>query len=192
MTFILALDQGTTNSRAVIVDHEGPIVTWAQREFEQIHPRPRWVEHDPREIVRSALDVARQALARAAISPADIAAIGIANQRETTVVWDRRTGERFPCEMLATIGPSSGVIAETSGGLFGTGVPLWSRETTALGAAYLAGLAVGSWRDRSQIATQWRPGRVFEPSMSRDHRDLVKARWRKAFERAQGRSDALY
>jgi len=90
---ILALDQGTTSSRAVVVDRAGAILASAQREFRQIYPQPGWVEHDPREIWTTQLDTAREALATAGLGAGDVAAIGITNQRETTVVWDRRTGE---------------------------------------------------------------------------------------------------
>ncbi len=93
MSFILALDQGTTSSRAIVFDHAGAIVALAQKEFQQIYPQAGWVEHDPREIWTSQLDVARDALAQAALRASDIAAIGITNQRETTLVWDRKTGE---------------------------------------------------------------------------------------------------
>jgi glycerol kinase len=92
MNFILALDQGTTSSRAIVFDHAGAVCAMAQREFRQIYPRPGWVEHDPDEIWASQVAVAAEAIARAGISAADIAAIGIANQRETTVVWDRGSG----------------------------------------------------------------------------------------------------
>jgi glycerol kinase len=91
--YILALDQGTTSSRAIVFDHDGAIVALAQREFPQIFPKPGWVEHDPREIWTTQISVAIEALGRAQIRPRDIAAIGITNQRETTVVWDRDTGE---------------------------------------------------------------------------------------------------
>src|SRR6185503_14576136 len=93
MDFILALDQGTTSSRAILFDHKGAIRAAAQKEFRQIFPRTGWVEHDPREIWSSQLAVARAALKQARLKPRDVAAIGIANQRETTVVWDRRTGQ---------------------------------------------------------------------------------------------------
>src|SRR5690554_1970110 len=91
--YILALDQGTTSSRAIVFDHAGQIVAVAQQEFPQIYPRPGWVEHDPEGIWESQLAVARQVIAEAGIGAGDIAAIGITNQRETTVVWDRATGE---------------------------------------------------------------------------------------------------
>ena len=92
MPYILAFDQGTTSSRAIVFDHQGRIHATAQREFEQIFPRPGWVEHDPQEIWSSQMGVATEALSRVGLTARDIAAIGITNQRETTVVWDRRTG----------------------------------------------------------------------------------------------------
>jgi glycerol kinase len=90
---ILALDQGTTSSRAIVFDHDGHIVATAQQEFPQIYPKPGWVEHDPAQIWGSQLRVAREALQTAHITAADVEAIGITNQRETTIVWDRETGE---------------------------------------------------------------------------------------------------
>jgi len=92
MSFILALDQGTTSSRAMVFDHAGAVRAMAQCEFRQIYPQPGWVEHDPNEIWDTQLAVAREALAKAKLTARDIAAIGITNQRETTVVWDRKTG----------------------------------------------------------------------------------------------------
>ncbi len=93
MPFILALDQGTTSSRAIVFDHEGSIRAVAQQEFRQIFPQAGWVEHDAKEIWQTQFDTAREVLAKGGLKAADIAAIGITNQRETTVVWDRRTGE---------------------------------------------------------------------------------------------------
>jgi glycerol kinase len=90
---ILALDQGTTSSRAIVFDHAGGIRAVVQKEFQQFYPRPGWVEHDPMQIWATQLETARAALVQAGLGPADIAGIGITNQRETTVVWDRRTGE---------------------------------------------------------------------------------------------------
>jgi glycerol kinase len=91
--FVLALDQGTTSSRAIVFRHDCAIVSMAQQEFPQIFPGPGFVEHDPEAIWSSQIAVAREALAKAGLSAADIAAIGITNQRETTVVWDRHTGQ---------------------------------------------------------------------------------------------------
>jgi glycerol kinase len=91
--YILALDQGTSSSRAILFDHGGRVVSSAQREFQQLFPQPGWVEHDAQEIWATQLNIARQVLRQARLTAADIAAIGIANQRETTVVWDRVTGK---------------------------------------------------------------------------------------------------
>ena len=93
MKYILALDQGTTSSRAIVFDHAGAIVASAQKEFPQIFPKPGWVEHDPRDIWSSQAGVAAEALTKANVVASDVAAIGITNQRETAVVWDRATGE---------------------------------------------------------------------------------------------------
>jgi glycerol kinase len=93
MSYILALDQGTTSSRAIVFDREGNVRALAQREFAQIFPRPGLVEHDGREIWATQAGVAAEALTRAGITPRQVAAIGITNQRETTLLWDRRTGE---------------------------------------------------------------------------------------------------
>jgi glycerol kinase len=90
--FVLALDQGTTSSRAILFDRAGRAAASAQQEFRQIFPQPGWVEHDAAEIWRTQLDCARMALQRAGATAADVAAIGIANQRETTVVWERASG----------------------------------------------------------------------------------------------------
>lgn len=91
--FILALDQGTTSSRALVVSSAGKIVAVAQKEFTQHFPKPGWVEHDPMEIWKTQLSVAKTAIKKAKITAKQIAGIGITNQRETTVVWDRKTGE---------------------------------------------------------------------------------------------------
>lgn len=91
--YILALDQGTTSSRAILFDVNGKIHGVAQREFEQIFPKPGWVEHNPEEIYASQETVLKQVVKEAGIDPSEIAAIGISNQRETTIVWDRKTGK---------------------------------------------------------------------------------------------------
>ncbi len=91
--FILALDAGTTSVRAILFDHSGQIAAVAQREIRQIFPQPGWVEHDPEEIWSSQVAVAMEALGSVGAAPGDIAAIGITNQRETSIVWDRETGE---------------------------------------------------------------------------------------------------
>jgi glycerol kinase len=93
MPYILALDQGTTSSRAILFDESGAIAAVAQHEFEQFYPQPGWVEHDPVEIFTSQLGCAVEALGKAGARPRDVAAIGITNQRETVIVWDRATGK---------------------------------------------------------------------------------------------------
>ena len=91
-SFILSLDQGTTSSRAILFDKKGKIVSVAQKEFKQIFPQPGWVEHDPMEIWSSQVTVATEAIVQKGYAPSDVAAIGITNQRETTIVWDKETG----------------------------------------------------------------------------------------------------
>ena len=93
MSYILALDQGTTSSRAILFDEAGAIAAVAQHEFEQFYPQPGWVEHDPTEILTSQLSCAVEVLGRAGARPRDVAAIGITNQRETVIVWERATGK---------------------------------------------------------------------------------------------------
>ncbi len=91
--YILALDQGTTSSRSILFNRKGEIVEVSQKEFSQIYPKSGWVEHDPMEILTTQLDTAKDVVKKAGISPEEIASIGITNQRETTVIWDKKTGE---------------------------------------------------------------------------------------------------
>ena len=93
MRYVLAIDQGTTSTRAILFGTDGARLAVAQREFKQLYPHPGWVEHDPAEIWETTLTSMREALDNAALRPTDIVAIGIANQRETTLIWDRETGE---------------------------------------------------------------------------------------------------
>jgi glycerol kinase len=124
---ILALDQGTTSSRAIVFGGAGEVIAIAQKEFRQIFPQPGWVEHDPQEIWTSQISVAHEALAKAQVSAKNVAAIGIANQRETTILWDRATGKPVAnaivwqdrrtagiCEALVARG-LSGLIQEKTG-----------------------------------------------------------------------------
>jgi len=126
MPYVLALDQGTTSSRAIVFDRDGAIRAVAQKEFTQIFPQAGWVEHDPQEIWASQIGVAAEALARAQIRPADVAAIGITNQRETTIVWDRATAQPIHhaivwqdrrtadyCEALKAQGATNAIQAKT-------------------------------------------------------------------------------
>jgi glycerol kinase len=128
MPYVLALDQGTTSSRAIVFDEAGAQVAVAQREFQQIFPRPGWVEHDPLEIWDSQLAVAREALRRAGIAAADLAALGITNQRETTLVWDRSTGLPV-CNAIVW---QDRRTAEACERLKGLGVEPLIRQTTGL------------------------------------------------------------
>ena len=91
--YILAIDQGTTGSAALLCDEEGRVVSSADREVRQIYPQPGWVEHDPKELLRTSLAVAREALQKAGVSLSQVRGVGITNQRETTVVWERYTGK---------------------------------------------------------------------------------------------------
>jgi glycerol kinase len=93
MSYVLALDQGTTSSRAILFDHDGAIAAVAQKEFEQFYPQAGWVEHDPTEILTSQMSCAVEALGKVGARPRDLAAIGITNQRETVIVWERATGK---------------------------------------------------------------------------------------------------
>jgi len=126
MSFILALDQGTTSSRALLFDERGEIRALAQKEFAQIFPKPGWVEHDPDEIWATQLAVGTEALARAGVKAGDVAAIGITNQRETTILWDRETGQPLynaivwqdrrtagMCDALKAAGHESLITAKT-------------------------------------------------------------------------------
>ncbi len=91
--YIMALDAGTTSNRCILFDKKGEIVSVSQKEFKQYYPQPGWVEHNPFDILNTMLEVARAALKKINASAEDIAAIGITNQRETTIVWDRESGE---------------------------------------------------------------------------------------------------
>jgi len=125
-THILALDQGTTSSRAILFDKAGKIVAIAQKEFRQIFPQPGWVEHDPEEIWQTQLVVAQEVLFKARMSAKNVAAIGITNQRETTVLWERSTGKPIAnaivwqdrrtakrCENMKREGKEAGIRAKT-------------------------------------------------------------------------------
>jgi glycerol kinase len=124
--YILALDQGTTSSRAIVFDEEGHPVATAQKQYPQIYPQPGWVEHDPMEIWSSQISVAAEAIARAGIHSSNIAAIGVTNQRETTLIWDRKTGQPIHnaivwqcrrtadrCEQLKAEGHAAEIRAKT-------------------------------------------------------------------------------
>src|SRR3954468_23199386 len=126
MRYVLALDQGTTSSRAIVFDEEGRAVASAQREFEQHYPQPGWVEHDPQEIYRTQRETAREAVRKANVPLKRLMAVGITNQRETTLLWDRQSGEPLHkaivwqdrrtaamCEELRAVGAESLVREKT-------------------------------------------------------------------------------
>jgi glycerol kinase len=112
MRHVLALDQGTTSSRAIIFDQTGTAVASAQRELRQIYPQPGWVEHDPDEIWRSQRETARDAMRESGLKPEDLVACGIANQRETTIVWDRQTGQPIHNAIVWQDRRTAGLCAE--------------------------------------------------------------------------------
>jgi len=112
MKYILALDQGTTSTRCIVFDHAGAIVGVDQREHQQIFPRPGWVEHDPAEIWRRVQEVIAGALEAAGASPADVAALGITNQRETTVLWDKRSGAAIHNALVWQDTRTAGIVRE--------------------------------------------------------------------------------
>lgn len=101
--YILALDQGTTSSRAMIIDEEGEVIGVAQEEFDQIFPKPGWVEHNANEIWASILAVIAGVLLKTNISSKEIAGIGITNQRETTVIWDKESGNQFIMRLFGNL-----------------------------------------------------------------------------------------
>lgn len=100
--YVLALDQGTTSSRCILFDKQGNICSMAQKEFEQIYPYAGWVEHDPMEIWASQLSVATEAMSKIGVTGENIAGIGITNQRETTIVWDRIQDSLFTMRLCGS------------------------------------------------------------------------------------------
>jgi glycerol kinase len=127
---VAAVDQGTTSSRCLLFDREGRVVSIHQLEHRQIYPRPGWVEHDPEEIWNKTAEVIRGALAKAEVTPGEVAAVGITNQRETTLVWDRKTGRPYGNAIVWQDTRTDGIVAELSreGGIdrlrARTGLPL--------------------------------------------------------------------
>lgn len=135
--YIMALDQGTTSSRAILFDHGGNIISVAQKEFNQLYPQAGWVEHDAMEIWGSQSGVAREAIERAGITPLEIAAMGITNQRETTVVWDRYTGKPVYNAIVWQCRRTAPICAELKAV---TGLEEYIRENTGLVVdAYFSG-----------------------------------------------------
>ena len=138
--YILALDQGTTSSRAILFDHEQNMAAVEQKEFAQIYPREGWVEHDPMEIFSSQYAVMMELLAKKDISPASIAAIGITNQRETTVVWDKKTGRPVYNAIVWQCRRTSGIVDDL---VKNRGLGDYIRKTTGLVPdAYFSGTKI--------------------------------------------------
>jgi glycerol kinase len=137
--YVLALDQGTTSSRAVLFDNEENIIGMTQREFAQIYPREAWVEHDPLEIYSSQYAVMMELITQYDIEPADIAAIGITNQRETTILWDRKTGKPIYNAIVWQCRRTAPIVDE----LVKQGMGDYIRKTTGLVAdAYFSGTKI--------------------------------------------------
>jgi len=137
--YVIALDQGTTSSRTIIFDKEQNIVSVAQKEFTQFYPKQGWVEHNPMEIWSSQYGVLNEAMAKAGIRPEEVAAIGITNQRETTVVWDKKTGEPVYNAIVWQCRRTSGICDE----LKAKGLGDYVRETTGLQIdAYFSGTKI--------------------------------------------------
>lgn len=113
--YVLSLDAGTTSSRAILFDHQGRVCGVAQHPFQQIYPQPGWVEHDPREIASTQLGVITEVLVSAGVTPDEIDSIGITNQRETTVIWNRETGEAVYNAIVWQCRRSAGIIDELCG-----------------------------------------------------------------------------
>jgi len=137
--YVLGLDQGTTSSRAIVFGHDGRAVGTAQQEFEQLLPRPGHVEHDPEAIWESQLAVAKQALAAARVSAADLAAVGVTNQRETTILWERDTGQPVANAMVWQSRASAGICQR----LKADGLePLFRDKTGLVIDAYFSGTKI--------------------------------------------------
>ena len=134
--YVLALDQGTTSSRAILFDHSGRGLGVAQKEFQQIYPNPGWVEHDPMEIWGTQSGVAREVLEKLAVSPEEVAAIGITNQRETTIVWDRATGRPVHNAIVWQCRRTAGICDELKAGGF---EPIIRERTGLVLDAYFSG-----------------------------------------------------
>ncbi|MCI6256152.1 MAG: FGGY family carbohydrate kinase, partial [Clostridiales bacterium] len=126
--YLLALDQGTTSSRAILFDREQHIVGVAQKEFTQFYPHDGWVEHDAMEIWSSQYGVMMEAIAQSGVSPAEIAAIGITNQRETTILWDKKTGRPIHNAIVWQCRRTAGIVD----GLLADGMGGYIRKTTGL------------------------------------------------------------
>lgn len=137
--YVMALDQGTTSSRCILFDKKGNICSMAQKEFTQIYPKPGWVEHNPMEIWSSQLAVLTEAMAMVGASPEDISGIGITNQRETTIVWDRKTGEPVYNAIVWQCRRTAGRIDELTAAGYGEMI---TEKTGLIADAYFSGTKI--------------------------------------------------
>ena len=162
--YIMALDAGTTSNRCILFDQEGRVRAAAQKEFPQIFPKPGWVEHDAREIWATQLGVAVEAMGKIGATAADIAAIGITNQRETTVVWDRATGEPMYNAIVWQCRRTSAYCDELKARGYAEAI---RRKTGLVVDAYFSGpkirwildnVPTAGRRRGSSSSAQWRPG----------------------------------
>ena len=155
--FILALDQGTTSSRAIVFDHEGNIRSVAQHEFPQIFPHSGWVEHDPLQIWGSQASVIASAISKIGINGHNIAGIGTTNQRETTIVWDRETGEPvYNAIVWQDRRTSEYFLMQFQSDIAGSEVAISTiEELSGTGAAFMAGMALGLWGEEIFDTINW-------------------------------------
>lgn len=174
--YIIALDQGTTSSRCIIFDYYGKIAAKAQKEITQIFPKPGWVEHDPMEIYKTQLEVISEAIKASNAKMDEFVAIGITNQRETTVVWNKETGKPIYNAIVWQCRRTAKMIDK----LNEDGLKQKVIETTALGAAYLAGLAIGFWKSKEEIKNNWLLNKEFKPVIDNTQRDQLLTNWHKA------------
>ena len=137
--YVMALDQGTTSSRCILFDKKGNICSMAQKEFTQIYPKPGWVEHNPMEIWSSQLAVLTEAMAMVGASPEDIGGIGITNQRETTIVWDKQTGEPVYNAIVWQCRRTAEKIDELTGAGYGEMI---TEKTGLIADAYFSGTKI--------------------------------------------------
>lgn len=166
--YIMALDAGTTSNRCILFDARGEMCSVAQKEFTQYFPKPGWVEHDANEIWTTQLGVALSAMNEVGASAEDIAAIGITNQRETTIVWDRDTGEPVYHAIVWQCRRTSEYCDE----LKARGLTDLIRQKT--------GLAVGYWSSTEDVLQNWSVDREFMPGIPDDERTRRLKGWNKA------------
>jgi glycerol kinase len=176
-SYIAAIDQGTTSSRFIVFDNSGRIASVAQKEHEQIYPRAGWVEHDAEEIWRRTQEVIVEAMQLRGFRPKDIAAIGITNQRETTVVWNRKTSKPV---YNALVWQDTRVEEEVAQFARNGVRPVTRGATTALGSVYAAGLAVGFFPDSNALRANWAADHTWNPVMEAGKREGMYRMWKRA------------